>query len=188
MNKICYNFGGGPKRIEGFKNVDTLEWSGVTSILWDLIKVPYEFVKEPVDEIIAIEFLEHISWRDTDKVLKEWYRILKDKGKLTIQVPDCGSMMEMFVEGKICGCVKHKPQCDVDARGKSNCWTCCGKGEVNPVRWLMAFCGAQKHGYDQHLNVFTKDILKEHLEKVGFRFINIESDKYKWKIIAKCQK
>ena len=107
--KICYNFGGGPKRVEGYKNVDMLDWNGATDILWDLTKTPYEFVNEQVDEILAIEFLEHISWRDTDRILAEWYRILKYKGKVSIQVPDCGAMMEMFIKREICQCCSHKP-------------------------------------------------------------------------------
>ena len=185
---IQLNLGGGPKRVEGYKNVDILDWNGVTDILWDLTKTPYEFVNEPVDEILAMEFLEHISWRDTDKVLAEWYRILKPRGRVSIQVPAIDRMCEMFVRKEICQCCSHKPKSFEDARGKKSCWECQGRGKVNPVRWLMAFCGAQKHIGDYHKNIFTKDILRNYLENAGFKNIDIKYDKYDWKLIANCVK
>ena len=181
---VKLNFGGGSKRIEGFENVDALDWNGITDMIWDLTEVPYVFIKEPVNEIIAMELLEHISWRDTEKVLKEWYRILEIGGKISIQVPACDKMMEMYINKEICDCVKHKPLCDEDTKGKENCWMCQGKGKVNPTRWLMAFCGAQKHEYDKHLNIFTKEILEKNLTEAGFSKIEIKYDKYNWKLIA----
>lgn len=183
-----YNFGCGPRRKEGFVNVDVQEWHGFTDVLWDLTKVPYEFVTEPVEEIIATELLEHISWRYTDIILKEWYRILKMGGKLTIQVPAIDKMCEMFAKGQICECVKHKPIGDDDAVGDKKCWDCRGEGKVNPTRWLMAFTGAQKHAWDRHLNVFTKEILEENLRRAGFSNIEIKYGKYEWKLIAVCVK
>ena len=182
------NFGSGPKRIKGFIGIDALPWKGVTDIVWDLIDIPYTFVTEPADEIMAIEFLEHISFRHTLRVLKEWYRILKVGGKLTIQVPAIDKMCEMFSKGEICDCVKHKPQNDEEARGKKDCWECKGKGKINPIRWLMAFCGAQKHPRDIHRNVFTKDILRKNLQDAGFRDVVIKYDKYEWKLKAVCYK
>ena len=187
--KVKYNFGGGPKHKEGFINVDGLEWEGTTNIKWNLIDVPYEFAEDDsADEIISIECLEHISFRETMNVLREWRRILKPGGQITIQVPAIDKMCEMFASGKVCGCVKHKPTCDEDAKGKKDCWNCKGEGRVSPNRWLFAFTGAQKHRLDSHLNVFTKDILEENLKEAGFSDIEVCYDKYEWKLIAKASK
>jgi len=193
--KIKYNMGAGPKRVDGFLSVDSLKWGqGLTDIIWDLTVVPYEFAEpDSADEILAIEFLEHISFRDTMKVLTEWYRILKPGGKVSIQVPDRGSMMKMYVNGEICDCVDHKQVAydyiepkDQNAfgRGKKECWNCGGKGRVNPNRWLLAFIGAQKHPFDIHRNIFTKERMEEYLKAVGFKDIKIKNDKFEWKIIA----
>jgi len=182
------DLGGGPTRKEGFTNVDIVDWRGFTDIVWDLTKIPYEFVKEPVDEILTQELLEHLPWRQTVDILKEWYRILKPGGKLVIKVPAVDKMMEMYVNKEICNCVKHKPKTPEDARGRKDCWMCEGKAKVNPKRWLMAFCGAQKHGSDFHKNVFTKEILEQNLKDAGFKKFDVGYDEYEWKLIVKAFK
>ena len=148
-----YNLGGGPKRIDGYLNVDAHPWDVSTDVIWDLTKVPYGFVEEPVDEIVAMELLEHLSFRETQKVLREWYSILKVGGKLSIQVPDCGKMMEYYTQGLICDCVPHKA-IDWEFSADKWCVKCSGKAKINPVRWLYAFTGAQKHEYDIHRYIF----------------------------------
>lgn len=179
------NFGSANKRIgKDFINVDALAWDNA-DIIWDLTKTPYDFADEnSVDEIVAQEFLEHISWRDTHKVLVEWHRILKKGGKLTIQVPACDKMMEFFVNKQINQLVPHKPESKekvLKFQKKTGLM-------VNPTRWLMAFCGAQKHDWDNHLNIFTKNSLKDELVNVGFEKIKIGYDDYQWKLIAEVYK
>jgi len=180
------NLGSGKKRIEGFTNVDILPWDGNTDILWDLTNVPYRFVTEPVEEIVAIEVLEHISFRDTMKVLKEWYRILKPGGRLVVQVPDCGKMMEYYTKGLICDCVPHKAERMEDFKPNPWCPKCEGKAKINPRRWLFAFTGAQKHEYDFHRNIFTEEILRENLQEAGFKKVEFHNNIYK--LIAHCYK
>ena len=158
-------------------------------VVHDLTVVPYGFVKEnSVDEIIAIEFLEHISFRSTIKVLREWHRIMKIGGKLTIQVPAIDKMCEMFMNEEVCDCVAHKPIDDVDVKALDCCDYCKGKGKVNPTRWLFAFTGAQKHEWDVHRNVLTKESLTFNLFEAGFKNIEVGYDKYNWKLVAKCCK
>ena len=180
------NLGAGPRKIKDFTSVDALKWEGVTDMVWDLTEVPYEFVTEPVQEIIAIEVLEHISFRDMDKVLKEWYRILKPFGLLTVQVPDCGKMMEAYVKGLICECVPHKAANIEEYKAEPWCSICKGKAIVNPRRWQFSFTGAQKHEYDTHKNFFTKEILEAAFKKVGFS--KVEFISHPFKLIAKAVK
>jgi len=180
-----YNFGGGPRRTKGFINVDALPWNGITDIVWDLTNIPYAFVTKPVDEIMAIEFLEHISFRDTLRVLKEWYRILRMGGKLTIQVPDGGKMMEYYVKGLVCDCVPHKVQRKKDFKADPNCWICGGKAKVNTRRWLYSFTGAQKHfPHDIHKNIFTKEILERDLRDAGFKKLKWKDNLYKLTVVC----
>lgn len=182
---VRYNFGSGSKRVKGFINVDVLDWYSYTDILWDLTKTPYEFIKEPVDEIIAIELLEYISFRDIVNVLKEWYRILRLGGKLSIQVSDIGKMCEYYVKGQICDCVPHKATKMEDFRANPDCWTCRGKAKIHPARWVMAFTGNQKHfPHDLRKNVFTKEILESNLKKAGFRKIEFKPNIYKLVVVA----
>ena len=40
------------------------------------------------DEVLAHSILEHVSKRDYNRFLSEWYRVMKPNGKLIISVPD----------------------------------------------------------------------------------------------------
>ena len=189
--KVCYNLGGGPKKIKGFKNVDVLAWKidddlpGITDILWDLNKVPYEFAEEnSVDELMATNLLEYIQFRNTTKVLKEWYSILKPGGILQIQVSDCGKMMECFVNNKICECVPDRETRNDKFKSKTGCWDCGGKAIVNYSRWLFSFIGAQKHPYDTCKNIFTKDTLEANLREVGFKKVEFKNNIYKLVVVC----
>lgn len=46
-----------------------------------------------VDEIRAVDILEHVSYRDTEATLAEWARVLKRGGRLYVQVPDAGRVL-----------------------------------------------------------------------------------------------
>lgn len=174
-----YNLGSGPKKEKGFLNVDALPWDGATDVIWDLTKVPYGFVLEPIDELLAIEVLEHIGFRDVEKVVGEWYHILKDGGKLTIQVPDCGKMMLAYADGLVCGCVPHKADKLEDFKANPWCTKCNGKAIVNTKRWQYAFTGAQKHEYDIHRNFFTKGSMEKMLKYMGFQKVVFKEHPFK---------
>lgn len=191
------NIGSHSVRVDGFKNVDILALDNV-DIVMDITEIPWVgvdpngkrvegtgevfrgvFMNDSVDEILLVEVLEHISFHDTQKVLREIYRVLKPGGKLHIQVPDCGSMMEMYVRGEINEAIPHKPESVEQVLTLRNLTG----GRVHPRRWLMAFCGAQKYGVpDIHKNIFTKEIMQDNLEEAGFEKIDFKEDPLGWKI------
>jgi len=198
------NLGSHNKTIgEDWINVDGLELPNV-DLICDFNIVPFKYKENrsiglennlpinyikfndnSIDEIQMVEVLEHISFRNTEKVLKELYRIIKPNCKIHIQVPDCGKMMEYYVNKQICECVPHKSiqgNTEGDFKADKNCWNCKGKGMINPLRWLYSFTGAQKHKFDQHLMIFTKENLKEILQKVGFKKIEFKEHIYKLKV------
>lgn len=177
---------GGPKKRQGWVSMDALPWGGVTDILHDITEVPYQIPDGEVDELFSEETLEHVSFRDTDKVLAEWYRILRPGGKLTIQVPDIGLMCEYYDRGLVCSCVPHKADSWEGYRAREGCPKCGGEAKVNPVRWLYAFTGAQKHPYDTHKNVFTRESMELALGRAGFTKISFTPNIYK--LIVTCAK
>jgi len=60
------------------------------------------FESGSVDKLRASHILEHFSYADGEKALREWYRILKPEGMLEIIVPSVSWVMENYVkEGKI---------------------------------------------------------------------------------------
>ena len=175
------NLGSHSKKIKGeYVNVDGLAIENV-DVVHNLTEYPYPFEDDSIEEILMVEVLEHISWRETVNVLRECRRILKPGGKFHIQVPDCESMMKAYFTGGICPGVPHKPR-DKKEVLEHTCDNCEGKGFVHPNRWLMALCGAQKHEFDAHLNVFTPLRLIAVLELAGFEKIEPLEDEYKWKL------
>lgn len=213
---IKINLGSGPKNIGGdYINIDAMEWEGKVDAICNLTKYPFEikiknhdkfqddlwdlFEGEEtkiipsniVDKIVMDEVLEHISFKETNNVLKEIYRILKKGGELSLQVPDCGKAMEYHVNNEICPCVPHK-SVKGDSNGSfkadPNCSKCKGKGKIHPNRWLFSFTGAAKHQYDHHLSIFTYEILFNNLNHIGFSSFEIKNDEPGYKLKAKCIK
>ena len=72
------NIGAGTKIIEGWINIDILPRS-YGLLMMDARKLG--FINNSIDEIKAEDVLEHISFKETISVLKEWYRVLKEGGK-----------------------------------------------------------------------------------------------------------
>lgn len=205
------NIGSHNIRLEGFLNVDffaldQVDFCGdITEVPWvfqdlrnlDNMKVSFQSEGNPrndlstaiesdsVDEILMVEVLEHLSFHDTLKVLQEIHRVLKPGGKIHIQVPDCGSMMEMFVRGEISESIPHKPESVEQVLQIRNATGM----RVHPNRFLMAFCGAQKYGVpDIHKNIFWKERLQDLLEDAGFEKIDFKEDPLGWKIKVNCFK
>lgn len=186
------NIGSNRRRVAGYTNLDGQKL-GEVDIVHDLTKFPYPFEENSIEDILMIEVLEHITFRKTQEVLKELYRILKPEGRLYIQVPDCGSMMRMYLDDKIGEEMPHKVPYGMknndllDIANKTGKW-------VHPTRWLMAFCGAQKpyngedYFHDIHKNIFTTERLEDDLMTAGFSRIDFGVDPLGWKIKVNCWK
>lgn len=59
---------------------------------------PLTLADETVDEIRAVDVLEHISYWHTAEVLADWARVLVRGGLLYVQVPDADQIMRTYVE------------------------------------------------------------------------------------------
>lgn len=90
-----------------------------------------------VDEVYASHVLEHFSHKDTMKVLRDWVRVLKPNGRLTIAVPD----FEAIANDK-------------------------GSGETfNSIQNFVL--GSHTDEFDKHGALFTKQSLTAQLNYVG---------------------
>lgn len=49
-----------------------------------------------VEEIRAVDVLEHFSYWDTERLLNEWARVLQPGGKIFIQTPEAEEMMRRY--------------------------------------------------------------------------------------------
>lgn len=125
---------GNNKRGTDWIGVDTHEHVDIQAPMWN---VPLE--DGVVDEIYSSHALEHVMKAQVIPTLKEWRRLLRPGGKLTLRVPD------------LVWCVRN--------------WlaTGCGNG------WeLDTIFGSQEHEGNIHRTGFTTPMLRFYLTRAGF--------------------
>jgi len=90
------HLGCGDRHFEGYVNID-LRKTRATDLVCDIIKLPYPNDSSEFLEIYHV--VEHIPRHDLPKALREWHRILMDKGKLIIECPDFDKAVKEYIEG-----------------------------------------------------------------------------------------
>lgn len=126
-----------------------LKGRDITSLLFD---------NDSVDLIYSSHVFEYFDREKGSKVLKEWYRVLKEGGILRIAVPDFEQMARLYSEGKFplenfLGPLYGKMKMGMKGPNEEN----------SPTIY--------------HKTVYDFSSLKELLEKTGFKNIR----KYDWK-------
>ena len=82
MTKL--HLGCGPVIHQGWVNIDNRRYPGVDKVLDVTKKLPFK----NVDYIFAEHFIEHLSYRDALKLLRECRRALNDDGVLRLSTPN----------------------------------------------------------------------------------------------------
>ncbi len=148
------NLGCGGDIREGYVNIDVRRTDNRVLVL-DLEKeLLSRFQDQSVEEIIAKDFIEHVSWRRVEDLLRDCYRVLKKGGRMYIQVPDLEAIARKvildpsFCHGDLCG------------------WKAISF-------WVY---GGQDYPENTHKAGFTIPTLKRLLESIGFVVEKIEND------------
>lgn len=87
------NIGGGERNPPGFTNFDIADGNDATK------RMPFD--DNSVDEIYTSHTLEHIHHSLHPQVLKEWVRVLKPGGTISIAVPDIDAWIAEYAQGKV---------------------------------------------------------------------------------------
>lgn len=130
------HLGCGKRFIDGFIHIDAVDYphiDHVTSI--DNLSFIQD---ESVDLIYNCHVLEHFKRRDVNRVLAEWYRVLKPGGILRISVPDFEKLCIVYEDTK----------------------------NINLI--IGALFGRQDYLYNIHYNVFDFLSLQKVLNDSGF--------------------
>ncbi|GAI82017.1 unnamed protein product [marine sediment metagenome] len=124
---------------EGWVNIDCRP-ECEPDLVHDLVyPLPYE--DNSVDEILAKDILEHLSWRKVPDVLKDWLRVLKPGGEIYIQTPDLAMIAHYILIGKL--------------------WTW-----KQISYWIYGEQNVKENG---HMSGFTTPTLARLITEVGFR-------------------
>jgi len=132
------HLGCGSKILPGYINIDGRPLSGVDSVQC-IDSLFYD--NDSVDLIYCCHAFEHFLRKDTERVLKEWCRVLKPSGILRLSVPDFEA------------CVKHYNQ----------------HHNLDILKGLLY--GGQTYDYNFHYNIWDFNSLKDILLKCGYKDI-----------------
>jgi len=101
QDRLRLNIGSDVCQIAGFKNVD-FNPDVNPDYLTDATDLSM-IETDSVDEILALHILEHLKFDDTLVALKEWMRVLKPMGMLTVACPDVVEVYTMMRHGATWG-------------------------------------------------------------------------------------
>lgn len=130
------HLGCGKRYIPGYVHIDAVDYPHVDHVatIDNLSFIP----DNSVQVIYNCHVLEHFKRKEVDRVLREWFRILKPEGVLRISVPDFAKLSELYQR----------------------------YGKLDMV--IGALFGRGDYLYNIHYNVFDFNSLSEALKKVGF--------------------
>ena len=154
MNKeIKLHLGCGEKYILGFIHIDLDDYPHI-DYKTDISDLSM-FKDNSVELIYCCHALEYFDRKEVQKVLKEWYRVLKKNGILRVAVPDFEAIVKVYLEYK-----------DLNHQGI-----------LGPLygRIIVKNHKGEKKIY--HKTVYDFKSLKEVLESIGFKNVH----RYDWK-------
>jgi len=98
MKKIKLDIGCGSDKVKGCVGIDKFPIHGIVDVVADLEKGLPMFKDNTVDEIYCYHTLEHLD--DVEFMMEEFYRVLKNNGKVFIKVPHFSSRIAHDIQHK----------------------------------------------------------------------------------------
>lgn len=144
--------GDGWRFVDAF--LDRPEW-----VKCDARKLDTKFLPDTVDTIYASHLLEHIPLYEIEPMLKMWFGLLKQGGKLILNVPDFEWACDYFIK-------KHQDPNYWDERDNNFYFT-------KDKMWEIFFGGQDGPG-EFHYSGFTKEKLVNHLSRCGFSSVGVK--------------
>jgi predicted SAM-dependent methyltransferase len=135
---VKLNLGCGKDIRDGYINIDI--YNEHPSILRYDVSNLYSFETNSVDEILALDILEHFPIDKIDGLVGEWCRVLKSGGELIIQTPDVERVFSVFYKQAL-------------------------EGKITWERLARIIYGGQDYPYNFHYCMFSEQWIKEILQR-----------------------
>jgi len=142
MEPIKLNIGCGNNRIEGYINIDSADDTNPDVVVDIRQGLPYP--DNSAEEILFFHAIEHIEEKFHERILEEFWRVLRPEGLLLISYPEFEKCAQNYIE---------------NYRGMREFWK-------------NTIYGLQRYPGDYHVALMNSDVLGEKLLETGF--INIE--------------
>ena len=123
---------------------------------------------ETFEELRACDILEHFSYRDTIRVLKEWFRVLKPGGKIYIQCPNARLLAERWIASDLP--MMHEKGIAMPIDFSASYWICGGQEDNT-----FAHAGDDWR-WNAHYVLLSPNSLAYYLDVAGFDHWTIDSD------------
>lgn len=151
------HIGCGGKRLPGYINIDIASVEGA-DVLMDVSRDSYLIPSGIASEIRLESVFEHFYQHEQDKILKDFFRILKKEGKLIIKwLPDFDAVIDAYINKK--PNANNKIFNISDAR-----------------QYVYGEISHENAPQELHKDLFTKDILNDLLKRNGFYIEEIKSE------------
>lgn len=157
-NTLKIQLGSGPHKIDGWFNTD-LNANGDPDIFpLDVTNTPYPIDGNTFDYVFCEHMIEHISYIDGLKMLKECFRILKPGGKIRIVTPDINFLIELYLNKE------NKVNAEYTRWATLNFspWA----NEIDPIFVVNNFVRDWGHTF-----IYDKKTISSSLKIAGFRLI-----------------
>jgi hypothetical protein len=122
------------------------------------------FEDNSIEELRACDVIEHFSYRDTIRVLSEWFRVLIPDGKIYIQCPNALLLSMRWANGDLP--LMNGMPIDFSA----SYWIMGGQEDNTFAK------SGDDWRWNAHYAMFSPDSLDFYLRKAGFSRISISSD------------
>lgn len=157
MKRLEIGSGGHPHK--GYIHLDIdPKWN--PDIVADARKIPLP--DNSVDEILAQHVIEHFPWSETNKILKEWYRVLKPNGIIKIICPDLDYILRVYLS--LDNAFLDTWEKEIDEKGMSFPH---GASDDKDI-WINFKLFSSACKYDNHFAAFNFRLLKKRLSAAGF--------------------
>jgi len=127
-------------RTEGWKTLDIAAGPDVDYV-GDCKSLP-QFSNDSIETLYASHVLEHVPYRETVRVLKEWLRVLIPGGMAMIAVPDLETLSRLYLHPE--------------------------SGLQDRVKLMRMMFGGQMDEHDFHFVGFNGELLGIWLREAGF--------------------
>lgn len=178
------NLGCGNDAKSGYLNADFRALPGVNVVV-DLTKFPWPWADESVDEILMLDFFEHISYRTNGAVLDESWRVLNPGGDIVIQVPDFAHSAAVIEKRFpfICNKCEQEMKTFAYVMGRgAPCCPKCGHRWIDMRQVAMQrLYGGQDYEGNWHNFSFTQETLQSLMSDHGFRDFQTLEKEHQWR-------
>lgn len=175
------NLGCGKDYKDGYVNVDLRSPCDVEH---NLLQTPWPWEDSSCNEILMLDFLEHLPYKKTDDVLYESWRVLKMGCPLIIQVPDfehCANAA-MDTHSFLCNvCGTSGKDYVIDNEGEKRCSKCNTNIYDISLAAIHRLFGGQDYEGNWHFNAFPKGLLEKRLSRLGFNHFEYLEKHHQWK-------